>query len=75
MTALDQLQILNEKINKCRREQNMPYTITVQDEIDIHMAIQVELRSKGKCLSCGLDRVITDGYCNCCGAKQKSYLQ
>lgn len=48
MTALDQLKILNEKINKCRREQGKPYTITVQDEIDIHMAIQNEKNTKAK---------------------------
>ena len=78
MTALDQLKILNEKINKCRREQGKPYTITVQDEIDIHMAIENEMRKKYpgiRCTSCGVDRIIsTDGYCMCCGAKQKSYL-
>ena len=42
MTARDQLEILNEKINKCRREQEKPYTITVQDEIDIHIALKSE---------------------------------
>ncbi|MBK9479895.1 MAG: hypothetical protein IPN99_13830 [Bacteroidetes bacterium] len=30
-------------------------------------------RKSQKCSSCEIDEVITDGYCNCCGAKQLSY--
>jgi hypothetical protein len=42
MTAKDQLHILNEKINKVRREHQAPYVITIQDEIDIHIALKDE---------------------------------
>ena len=42
MTARDQLEILNEKINKARRDHNATYVITAQDEIDIHMALKSE---------------------------------
>jgi len=40
MTAKDQLHILNEKINKARREHQGSYVITIQDEIDIHLALK-----------------------------------
>lgn len=42
MRAKDQLHILNEKINKARREHQVSYVITIQDEIDIHLALKDE---------------------------------
>ena len=69
MTALDQLQILNEKIKKCRQETDKPYVITKQDEIDIELAISDELmkhdniicQDASVCTECGF----TERYCNC----------
>lgn len=69
MTALDQLQILDERIKKCWSELNHPYIITRQDEIDIRIAINDELNKHDKivcqdasvCCECGF----TERYCNC----------
>jgi hypothetical protein len=35
--------------------------------------ISVQEKLQGMCSSCKINEVITDGYCNCCGAKQLSY--
>ena len=30
---------------------------------------------KIRCTNCGIDEIITDKHCNCCGAKQPSYFK
>lgn len=35
--------------------------------------ISVQKKLQEMCSSCKINEVITDGYCNCCGAKQLSY--
>jgi hypothetical protein len=53
------------------------------DFIDKHVTEQLRLNVVSKrselfkirCTNCGIDEIITDKHCNCCGAKQPSYFK
>ncbi len=49
------------------------YAVEYAKSLKEDKRISVQEKLQGMCSSCKINEVITDGYCNCCGAKQLSY--